>query len=78
VGTVEFRINGNIVSHITYRNLGALDEGTDDLCTYHYASCDVNKGEVKTGNVLHYREDGVQELVATIIADSGRSKSERG
>lgn len=63
-GTVEFKINGNLVGHIYYHNEGYVD---DDLCTYTYEYHSWPKKKDKVGQLNHFRSEGVEVLVHKIL-----------
>lgn len=63
-GTVEFKINGNLIGHIYYHNEGYID---DDLCAYTYEYYSWPNKKVMKGNLEHLRSEGVEVLVHKIL-----------
>ena len=69
MGTAEFKINGRKVSEIYFRNITTFTEPADDIYDYEYQVWRLGDPLV-VGTVKHYRGDGVERLVATIIMDA--------
>lgn len=64
--TFEIRINGSLVGHIYGRNKGAVGNG--EHC-YDYEHYEPEKRVVRPGTVRHAQKDGINKLVARILAD---------
>lgn len=68
--TIETRINGALIGVLYGRNEGPSDPpGFQDRCRYTYRHHDVQSGKVREGEVIHYRTDGITNLVSRIFAD---------
>ena len=59
------RVNGGLIANIYLHNKG--HKGYDsDLCDYYYEVYDC-PGEVKAGDISHYRSDGWKVLIKDIL-----------
>jgi len=69
--TVEMKVNGTLVHHIYAQNVEYVGDGA---YMYDYTSCipvplkDIEPA-IKTGSVVHKRDEGMAVLVNTIIKD---------
>lgn len=77
MGTVEFKINGAVVSVIYFRNLGEVDYGADDDADrterhkYAYSLFRLeHTTKLITGEVWHVRETGIEALTEKILAQA--------
>lgn len=62
--TVEVRINGSLIAHISGHNKEELMDGS---CAYSYELYEVESKRISTGSVNHSRQDGILPLVAKIL-----------
>ena len=65
--TLEFRINGALIGVVYGHNEGAVDEYGFYTYKYHYHQ--VERGNVISGFVQHFRDDGVERLCQLILDD---------
>lgn len=66
--TVEIKINGSLIGHIYGHNEGDSPDGKGDKYRYEYYEPETR--EVRNGNVVHRRSDGIRKLVAAILNDA--------
>lgn len=65
-GSVEFKINGNLVGHIYYHNEEYVNE-SDCLYSYEYHSWP--NGSRIQGEVIHTRSHGLEVLIKALISE---------
>lgn len=63
-GSVEFKINGQLVGHIYFHNEGYVN---DRSCLYAYEYFSWPNGKTKSGKLRHVRDEGLEKLVKLIL-----------
>ena len=64
MGTIEFKVNGQIVSSIDFFN-----EGGSEVCKYDYDHYDEDDRRLASGTVSHRRSNGIETLAYLILND---------
>ena len=72
MGSIEFRINGRLISQIWYHNLGHRNKSSDERGYHRYSYEFIENGDKVQGEVVHYRGAGVLALTKVIIDDIHR------
>lgn len=62
--TAELKINGTLIGHLYGHNEGY---NTDGSCEYSWHYYKTETGAVVKGTLSHKREDGLEELIASIL-----------
>jgi len=66
--SVELKVNGTLIGYVYGKNIAPVPGGK---YRYEYEYYEPELRELKTGVVLHKREDGLRTLVAAILEDVG-------
>jgi hypothetical protein len=65
--TVEIKINGSMISHVYGHNEGLDPEGSGDT-VYRWEYYHPSSRELKHGQVLHHRDEGIEPLICKILS----------
>lgn len=65
--TLEIRINGTMLVHVYGHNEGEINDANQTK--YRYELYRLDSREVVNGEVWHYRHEGIEPLIASILMD---------
>jgi len=69
--TVEIKINGSLIGHIYGHNEG-VDKNNNTEYTYEYYRPESRK--LVNGKILFRREDGIENLICSILEDYSKKQ----